>query len=193
MSTDAVTIALDLVEPELDFAAFVSRVAREHGARFAAVARGEGLSAADALDAVQEGFVTFLERQEWRSISREAPDAARLLTTVVRNAARNRRRKNARETGMEPDWDAMVDTEWRALDEVLVEAEEHVRLTGCVATLKQVQRAVVTLRFFEGASGRETAAALSMSEGNVAVTLHRARKELEDCLSASREVFGRHP
>jgi DNA-directed RNA polymerase specialized sigma24 family protein len=61
-------------------------------------------------------------------------------------------------------------------DALLAEAEEHHRLTGCVATPKQVQRAVLVARLFGGDSGRETATRLGMTPRNVAVVLHRARK-----------------
>ena len=60
--------------------------------------------------------------------------------------------------------------------------EEHVRLLGCVDMLGKVQRHVVTLRMLEQMSGDEVARELGLRPGNVAVLLHRAKKELERCL-----------
>jgi RNA polymerase sigma-70 factor (ECF subfamily) len=60
-------------EQERTFTGWVSALAREHTHALARVARGEGLVSADALDAVQEAFETFLRLPQARSIV-GAPD-----------------------------------------------------------------------------------------------------------------------
>lgn len=157
------------------------------------VAMSEGLQAEEALDAVQDSFATFVEKPEWRSLPRDTPDAGRLLASLVKNQARNVRRLASRkDVGMdELTGDAAVDREQRQLDELLSEAEEHLRLTGCIATLKQVQQTVVTARFFEESTGVQVAHELGLQPGNVAVILHRAQGNLRGCLTASREKFAR--
>lgn len=59
--------------------------------RLAAIARREGVSASDALDVVQDAFYTLLKREDLRD---KSEDAARMLSTIVRNAARNARRRH---------------------------------------------------------------------------------------------------
>lgn len=187
-----ITVPLDHVAPELEFSQWVGRLVRTHRGTLVRAAMGEGLLAQEALDAVQDAFATFLQRPEWRSVPRDGDDAPKLLTTLVKNHARNLRRRHSRkDEGMDAlTGNAEVDTAWRRLDDLMVEAEEHLRLTGCIATLKEVQRTIVTARFFEGTSGLQVAEDMGLRPGNVAVILHRAREQLRGCLEASREHFG---
>lgn len=164
------------------FTQWVGTLARTHTRRLAAVARNEGLTATDALDAVQEAFHTFLQLPQARSIAFEDEDSARLLATVVRNAARNMRRRHHRAQPHETFEDVSLTNEGPAIDELISQSEEHVRLLGCVDMLGKVQRHVVTLRMLEQMSGDEVARELGLRPGNVAVLLHRAKKELERCL-----------
>ncbi|MCU0699256.1 MAG: sigma-70 family RNA polymerase sigma factor [Myxococcaceae bacterium] len=185
-------LPLDAVPPELEFSTWVGQLVKAHRSGLMRAAMREGLLAEEALDAVQEAFATFIQRREWRSLPRDTADAPKLLTTLVQNHARNQRRKHSRkDEGMDAlTGNAEVDTAWRQLDELMIEAEEHLKLTGCIATLKEVQRTIVTARFFEGASGLEVADEMGITPGNVAVILHRAREQLRGCLEASREHFG---
>jgi RNA polymerase sigma-70 factor, ECF subfamily len=192
MASADITVPLDVVAPELEFSQWVGALVRSHRAALVRAAMAEGLLAQEALDAVQEAFATFIQRREWRALPRDIDDAPKLLTTLVKNHARNLRRKHSRkDEGMDAlTGNAEVDTAWRQLDELMIEAEEHLKLTGCIATLKEVQRTIVTARFFEGASGLEVADEMGITPGNVAVILHRAREQLRGCLDASREHFG---
>ena len=76
----------------MDLLEEVSRLVRERRSALAALARAEGVSPEDAVDCVQEALCTFLSRPppdgEWHAT----------LAVMVRNAARNRRRRryNAR-------------------------------------------------------------------------------------------------
>ncbi|MDP2269680.1 MAG: sigma-70 family RNA polymerase sigma factor [Archangium sp.] len=182
-------IPLDQVPPHLEFAQWVGALVREHRGMLVRVAVNEGLQADEALDAVQDGFAAFVEKPEWRDLPRDTPDASRLLATLVKNQARNlRRRASRKDAGMDA-LTAAIDHEQKQLDELLEQAEEHLRLTGCIATLKQVQQTVVTARLFEGVSGQEVARELGLQPGNVAVILHRAQGNLRGCLETSREKF----
>src|SRR5262245_15301780 len=71
------------------FIGWVSDLARVHTRALSAVATAEGLSADDALDAVQEAFHTFLNLPEATTLVGDELDARRLLSTIVRNVARN--------------------------------------------------------------------------------------------------------
>jgi RNA polymerase sigma-70 factor (ECF subfamily) len=116
-----------------------------------------------------------------RPDARELPsdDAARLLSTITRNAARNLRRRHHR---------ARPHVELDDLDggdrpDVVAErAEITAQLVGCMAKLGETHRHVITLRVLEELSGHEAAEALGVTPNHVNVLLHRARKELERCM-----------
>ncbi|MFO0601102.1 MAG: sigma-70 family RNA polymerase sigma factor [Myxococcaceae bacterium] len=169
--------------------AAIGTLVRRHRAALVRLATSLGLRHDEAVDVVQDGFLSFVERPEWRALATRPVDAERLLAALVRNAARNRRRRPFR--GHEPLEACGSLAEGQPLpDAVLLAAEEHQRLSGCVATLKEMQRAVVVARLFEGTSGLEVASRLSMRPEHVATVLLRARRQLEVCLAAgaSRSV-----
>ncbi|NMO17528.1 sigma-70 family RNA polymerase sigma factor [Pyxidicoccus fallax] len=167
----------------LPFLGWVSELARTHTRDLTRVAQREGLSAEDALDALQEAFHTFLMLPRARTLSGEREDAHALLSVLVRNTARNMRRRHHRAVPHESA-EALeaLGTQEPGVDELLTLAEDHVKLHGCVSRLNEVQRHVVTLRMLEELSGAEVAQALSLTPGNVAVLLHRAKAELQRCV-----------
>jgi len=169
--------------PSTGFLGWVALLARDHSARLAGSARAEGLSADDALDAAQEAFHAFLLLPQARTLVADG-DARKLLLVLVRNVARNMRRRHhraVRHEGLDEIGDLSASEE-PPVDELIARAEEHVRFLGCVDRLAELQRRVVTLRMLEQVSGQEAATALGMAPGRVAVLLHRARKALEACL-----------
>jgi RNA polymerase sigma-70 factor, ECF subfamily len=171
---------------ERGFFAWVTRLVREHRAELAAIARGEGLRAEDALDAVQEAFITFLTIPHARRLSGEVDDSRRLLGVLVRNHARNRRRRHDLARAHVSDVetvDALADNE-ASVDALIADAEVHVAAFGCVEKLGEVQRLVVTLRLLEDRPGEAVAASLAMTPSNVGVTLHRAKRALRACVEA---------
>ena len=163
---------------------WVSTLARGHAGRLAGIARREGVSAADALDVVQDSFQILIARPDAPTLRERPEDAARVLSAIVRNAARNLRRRHQH---AKPHLDVEttpLPAEAPAPDEALVTALETAQLEGCMAGLGDVHRHVVTLRVLEELSGAEAAAALGLTTGHVAVLLHRARKQLERCMLA---------
>ena len=104
---------------------------------------------------------------------------------MVRNAARNRRRRHFRALPHD-DLDAhpLAAADAPAADEIIARAEDHVRLRACVEELCEIQRAVVTLRLLEEQPGEDVAAALGITPGHVAVLLHRAKQALRVCMTA---------
>lgn len=165
------------------FTGWVTRLVRDHQAALIGVARAEGLSATDALDAAQEAFHTLLGLPQGRSLAAEDEDARGLLVVLTRNAARNMRRRHHR---ARPHEGAEVATalpdETPTVEALIERAEEHVTLLGCVNRLGEVQRNVVTLRMLEELSNDEVAEQLQISRNHVAVLLHRAKKALLDCM-----------
>jgi RNA polymerase sigma-70 factor (ECF subfamily) len=161
-------------------------VRRERGA-LAAIARAEGMSAEEALECVQDALATYLMRDP--RIDGEEVPALATLKAMVRNAARNARRKHARAKRHEPITPAHEPTARGAgVDELLSHAEDVVRLRLCVAELCDIQRAVVMLRLLEERSGEDVAETLQVTRAYVDVLVHRARASLHVCMRAPRHA-----
>ena len=172
---------------------WIAGLAREHAGRLAAVARREGLGAADALDAVQDAFQTLLARADATSLRDRPDDAARLLVAIVRNAARNARKRHHRaRPHVDVDTAQLVARE-PTPDAALDQAQAAAQLVGCMASLGEIHRSVVTLRVLEELSGDEAARELGLSAGHVAVLLHRARKALERCMQDHGQAIDDSP
>jgi RNA polymerase sigma-70 factor (ECF subfamily) len=159
----------------------LSAAARSERAALASIARHEGLSHEDAVDCVHDSLCTFLQM----GLQGELPERASygaVLAVMVRNAARNKRRRHHVARPHEPVTERLEAGEMGA-DEQLARAEDHIRLRACVARLCDTQRAVVTLRMLEERDGEDVAEALGISRGYVDVLLHRARSALLVCLT----------
>ncbi|HEX3763144.1 MAG TPA: sigma-70 family RNA polymerase sigma factor [Kofleriaceae bacterium] len=164
---------------------WIAGLARDHAGRLAAIARREGLTASDALDVVQDAFHTLLGRPDTAALRSRPDDAARLLAAIVRNAARNQRRRHHRaRPHVELDPEQLRAPGLRA-DDALEHVAAAVQLVGCMSQLGDVHRQIVTLRVLEELSGEEAAHALGLTPNHVAVLLHRARKQLERCMQAA--------
>jgi len=174
-------------QPTPGFVGWVSDLARLHTRALSGVARAEGLSADDALDAVQEAFQTFLDLPEARTLVGQEQDSRRLLSAIVRNAARNMRRRAFRRLPHDhlSERTEIADDVPR-VDELLTRAEDELRLIGCVSKLSDIQQRVVRLRMLEELSGDDVARELGVRPDHVATLLYRAKKELFRCVTAPR-------
>ena len=159
----------------------LSRAVRSERAQLAALARREGLSDEDAMDCVHDAFCTFLQLAIRGELPPDAAHAA-FLAGIVRNVARNKRRRHHHARAHEPLDDVPSGGHASAPDEQVARAEEHVRLRACVDRLCDTQRAVVTLRMLEERDGEDVAVALGITRGYVDVLLHRARSSLAACM-----------
>jgi RNA polymerase sigma-70 factor, ECF subfamily len=160
-------------------------LARDHTSALARVARAEGLDADDALDAIQEAFHTFLGLPQARSLVGSLEESRALMAVIVRNAARNLRRRSSRSRHYQPiEAAAEVEDETRSTEELIDLAEDHARLLGCVNRLAEIQRNVVSLRLFEEVTSAAVSETLRLEPGHVAVLLHRAKKRLRDCMAS---------
>ena len=171
--------------PSCCCADWVSSLARDHAGRLAALARHEGVTATDALDVVQDAFHTLISRPDSQALRDKPDDAARVLATIVRNAARNHRRRHHHAKPHVDVTDEPLAAHELPPDAAIEQAETQAQLVGCMAKLGDVHRHVITLRVLEELSGEQAAQALGVSAGHVAVLLHRARKALEACMSAA--------
>lgn len=163
----------------MDFLEQVSLLVRERRVALAALARAEGLSAEDAVECVQEGLCTFLSRRD--QLPPDVADWHASLAVMVRNAARNRRRRHYL---AQPHVETELPADAPSADEAIARAEEHVRLQHCVEELCEIQKAVVTLRMLEELPGEDVGRALGISANHVAVLLHKAKNALRACMTS---------
>ncbi len=171
------------------FLSWVGRLVHDHRGGLLAVARAEGLTAEDAFDAVQEAFGAFLTLPAARSLVDARDDSRHLLIALTRNLARNRRRLAAVARPHDGDLERLAElpAPGRTVEDLLAAAEDQVRLRGCVASLGELQRAVVTLRMLDEIDGQDVAGALGITPGHVAVLLHRAKGNLLACMTNETE------
>ena len=162
----------------------LSRLAQGERGKLAAVARQEGLTPEEAVDCIQDALCTLLDLVQSGQLA--AAGAPATLLTIVRNQARNQRRRHFRaRPHVEVSARELVDESLALPEELLARAEDTVRLRACVAELCEIQRAVVTLRLLEERPGEDVAHILGVSSNHVAVLLHRAKSALRTCMSAS--------
>lgn len=62
---------------------------------------------------------------------------------------------------------------------------DHDRLTRCVEKLKERERSVVVMTFYDEQTGADVASFLGVSEGNVRVIRHRAIHRLRECMGVA--------
>ncbi|MBI4563208.1 MAG: sigma-70 family RNA polymerase sigma factor [Planctomycetes bacterium] len=166
------------------FLSWVSELVHAHRHRLTGLARKEGLRGEDALDCVQEAFRSFLVLPQARLIGSVPDDAAKILTVITRNIARNERRRRHR-SRPHVSADAAFENlpaDDTSPDELVAAAEAHAAALGCVETLGQLQQRVVTLRILDDVPGEDVAKTLGITPGHVAVLLHRAIASLRTCM-----------
>lgn len=159
----------------------LGELVREQRAALVRVAVREGLRPEEALECVQDALCTWLSR---RPAEPPAPELwIAQLKHMVRNAARNGRRRHFRLRPHLPIDDASVVDEKAEGAELLLEAAEtSLRLQVCVSQLREVERAVVTLRLLDEHSGEDVARMLGLSRSHVDVLVHRAKLTLRACM-----------
>ncbi len=154
----------------------LTELVRAERGRLSAVARREGLSPEDALECVQDALCTFLTH------GAASEHELATLMTMVRNAARNARRRHRHAL----PHDAIDDDAHRAggasAEELVLRAEDVLRLRVCLAELCGSHRAAITLRLLDERSGEDVAAELGLTRAHVDVLVHRAKAALRICM-----------
>ena len=140
-------------------------------------------SAADAEDAVQEGFV-----KAYRALGRfrqGAPFRPWLLS-IVANEARNRRRSAGRRErlALRVAEDPLSGGAVPSPEAALLEAEQRDELLAAVNELRDDDRLALGCRYFLGLSEEETATALAWRRGTVKSRTSRALERLRERMEA---------
>jgi RNA polymerase sigma-70 factor (ECF subfamily) len=166
------------------FLEWVTRLVHAHRGRLYHLARREGLREEDSLDCVQDAFHTFLLLPQARQLVESNDDSIKLLSVLVRNHARNRRRKHeiARPHDSGDETIALLTTEELPVEDLVAQAQEVALMIGCLDHLGKLQRAVVSLRMLDEVVGEDVAAMLGVPPSHVAVLLHRAKQNLRSCM-----------
>lgn len=162
--------------------ALTELIRAERGA-FVRAARREGLSEEDSVEIAQDALSTFLSILQRGEAPDDATRWAAYVMTIAKNAARNRRRRHHVARPHVAMDDAEPASEGASAEELLAEAEAHVRLRACVEKLCGTKRSVVLLRLLEERDGEDVAAVLGISRGHVDVLLHRAKASLRECMA----------
>src|SRR6185369_17669732 len=143
----------------------LDRDIRDHRGQLAKLARRQGLSAEDALDCVHDAFCTFIEQSTRFEPPSSRQGRAAVLASIVVNTARNKRRRHhlsrphrQLDSVEEPD-------SGPSSEALLANAEDHVRLQGCVSRLCESQRTVVMMRLLEERPGQDVASELGLTRG----------------------------
>lgn len=165
------------------FHGWVTDLVHRHRGRLARVVRREGVRSDDALDCVQEAFLSFLNLPQARLLVGLPDDSARMLIILARNIARNRRRRHdyIRPHVVDDSTIQGLASDETSADDIIAAAERHAMILGCMATLNEVQRAVVGLRLVDEVPGENVARQLGTTPGHVAVLLFRAKQHLRRC------------
>jgi RNA polymerase sigma-70 factor (ECF subfamily) len=161
----------------------LTELIRAHRGNFVRAARREGLSPEDAVECVQEALSTFFQALRREQAPTDPSEWPAYVTTVAKNVARNRRRRHHVALPHDALEDASPPSDEASVEELMAQAEEHVRLRACVERLCGTQKSVVLLRMLEERAGEDVAEVLGISRGHVDVLLHRAKASLRECLT----------
>jgi len=162
------------------FHEWVTRLVHTHQGRLYHLARREGLGEEDSLDCVQDAFHTFLVLPQAQHLVGWRDDSIKLLSVLVRNHARNRRRRHAiaRPHDSGDDALALLTAEALPVDELMAQAQGFALMLECLDHLGTLQRAVFSLRMLDEVAGEDVATMLGLPPAHVAVLLHRAKQNV---------------
>ncbi len=164
------------------FLGWLGQLVRAHRSRLVGYARRRGLGAEEALDAVQDAFVSFLRLPESRAVADVPEDALKLLTTVLHHGLSNRlrgRRRGIRALAALAVSQASAPTE--SSEALLLRAEELARARGCILRMGELQRRAIMLCLLDELPQGEVARTLGIGDGHFRVLLHRAREHVRNC------------
>ena len=142
-----------------------------------------------AEDLVQEAF----ERFYVKNISFPTMDEAKYwLLRVSKNLALNHIRRNKREIQLVEKVKKLPGETVNFFDssKAVIEEEERRNVREAVNSLPENLRSVIQLKEYSGLDYKAIGKVLGISETNVKVRVHRARKKLEEMLAAEdRDVY----
>ncbi|MCL1844358.1 MAG: sigma-70 family RNA polymerase sigma factor [Defluviitaleaceae bacterium] len=130
-----------------------------------------------AEDAVSEAFIR-VYRNFHRIQDPAAPQTAAFLVTIVKNTAINIYHK--RNKMLPTDFDEFERADSYNMEEDVATRDEAERATALVDRLGESERSVFLLKYAHDMAHKDIGKMLGISENNVNVRLHRAKKKLAD-------------
>ena len=134
----------------------------------------------DAADLVQQVIVTVLEALRADRLREPEKLASFVLGTCRMTVLDQRRGAQRRERLLEQFGADLLAPAAPSLPQL-----DHEQLTRCVQNLKERERSVVVMTFYEEQTGAGLADFLGVSEANLRVIRHRAIHQLRNCLGAA--------
>ena len=136
--------------------------------------------AAAAEDLTQEVLITTLEALRAGRL-REPEKLTSFVLGTCRMAVLDLRRGSQRKERLLQQFGADLQAPVQPSMPVL----KHEQLTRCVQNLKERERTVVVMTFYDERTGADVASFLGLSEANVRVIRHRAVHQLRECMGAA--------
>jgi RNA polymerase sigma-70 factor (ECF subfamily) len=136
-------------------------------------------SAAAADDLVQQVLLKTLEALRAGRL-RETDKLAPFVLGICRMTVLDSRRSARRQEQLLDEFGGMLVPEQSRLPDLDTE-----RLARCVQALKERERSVVVMTFYDERTAAESGRFLDISEANVRVIRHRAIKQLRACMEAA--------
>ena len=138
-----------------------------------------------AEDAVSEAFIRIYKHFH-RIDDADSSRTAAFLVTVVKNVAINIYHKRNRI--LPTDFEELEQASDFNLEESVATQDEAVRAARLVDKLSEELRAVFLLKYVNDLPHKEIGEILGITENNVTVRLHRAKKKLTDMAKEVRQV-----
>jgi RNA polymerase sigma-70 factor, ECF subfamily len=136
-------------------------------------------SAAAADDLVQQVLLKTLEALRAGRL-RDADKLAPFVLGTCRMTVLDQRRSARRQEQLLEEFGVMLVPEQREMPQL-----DGERLARCVEALKERERTVVVMTFYDERTAAKSGRALGLSEANVRVIRHRAIRQLRACMEAA--------
>ena len=182
LSPDEAANLIEAIAARQDRAAFAS-LFRHYAPRVKAFIMRGGTDAETAQEVAQEALIMV-----WRKAASFDPGRASPITWMVaiaRNRAIDRLRASAVSRRMEPieSADAVSDPAPAAVERVEM-AQQHQRLSRCLAELEARHASAIRAAFLDGTTYEELAARMSVPLGTMKSWIRRGLLKLRACLEA---------
>ncbi|MBT8043671.1 MAG: sigma-70 family RNA polymerase sigma factor, partial [Verrucomicrobiae bacterium] len=133
-------------------------------------------------DIVQDAFVVAWRNLETFDVTR---DFGSWMRGIVRNKWRESLRKNSRQVALDDETLEFLEADARQWDGLRHQGGVFTRLELCLKKLPDSLAEAVKAFYYDGYSGEEAAAKLSVQSATLRKRLERARGGLRDCLASS--------
>lgn len=140
----------------------------------------------EAEDMAQEAFV-----RAWQSLDSFRGEArfSTWLYRIVTNLCYNRLPRLKRELeALDPDEDVLLPAQRPSVEKQLLNDQLRIHLWRAIEELPEQYRMLITLRHLQGMSYREIAEVTETPLGTVKTGIYRARRRLQEALTAYEEV-----